>query len=243
MTEPSDRARVLVVEDEESIRELICFHLDLAGHAYDSVSDGKAALAVAVSQPFDVVVLDVVLPGVDGITLCQAIRRGGPNREVPILMLSARRGEADRVLGLESGADDYLTKPFSFREFLARISALLRRPRSTWRALSEAGRSPSVSLLGIVVDPTRHSVTCDGKQVWLTPQEFNLLHLLMSNAGVVYSRDDLLARIWQGRVYVTARGVDTLVKRLRRKIEKNPDQPTRIVTVRGSGYKFAEVES
>ena len=131
--ERSDKPRVLVVEDEESIRDLVCFHLDLAGYVYETATDGKEALTIATSEPFDVVVLDVVLPNLDGMTLCQAIRREGPNREVPILMLTARREESDKVLGLESGADDYLTKPFSFREFLARISALLRRPRSTWR--------------------------------------------------------------------------------------------------------------
>jgi DNA-binding response OmpR family regulator len=242
MGERSDKARILVVEDEESIRDLICFHLDLAGYAYETVSDGKEALSVAVRQPFDVVVLDVLLPNLDGMTLCQAIRREGPNREVPILMLTARREESDKVLGLESGADDYLTKPFSFREFLARIGALLRRPRSTWRA-TQTPEQLRVSLLGVVVDPTRHRVTCDGVEVALTPQEFSLLHLLISNPGVVFSRDDLLKRIWEGHVFVTARGVDTLVKRLRRKVERRPNEPIRLITVRGAGYKFAEAES
>ncbi len=220
----------------------MCFHLDLAGYVYETATDGKEALAMATGEAFDVVVLDVVLPNLDGMTLCQAIRREGPNREVPILMLTARREESDKVLGLESGADDYLTKPFSFREFLARISALLRRPRSTWRASPRDDRNSTVSLLGIVIDSVRHRVTCNGSDVWLTPQEFALLHLLMSNPGVVFSRDDLLARIWAGHVFVTSRGVDTLVKRVRRKVEANPNQPMRIITVRGAGYKFAEVE-
>jgi two-component system, OmpR family, alkaline phosphatase synthesis response regulator PhoP len=243
MAEGTNKPRVLVVEDEESIRDLVCFHLDLAGYAFETAADGKEALGIATTEPFDVVVLDVVLPNLDGMTLCQAIRREGPNREVPILMLTARREESDKVLGLESGADDYLTKPFSFREFLARISALLRRPRSTWRTSLPRDERTIVSLLGIVIDSVRHRVTCDGSDVWLTPQEFALLHLLMSHPGVVFSRDDLLARIWAGHVFVTARGVDTLVKRVRRKVEPNPNQPIRIVTVRGSGYKFAEAES
>jgi DNA-binding response OmpR family regulator len=242
MGEPTGGTRILVVEDEESIRDLICFHLDLAGYTFETASDGREALGVAMRQAFDVVVLDVVLPNLDGMTLCQAIRRDGPNREVPILMLTARREESDKVLGLESGADDYLTKPFSFREFLARINALLRRPRSTWRA-SRTAEQVALSLLGVVIDPTRHRVTCDGVEVALTPQEFNLLHLLMSHPGFVFSREDLLKRVWEGHVFVTSRGVDTLVKRLRRKIEKNPNQPTRLTTVRGAGYKFAEGEA
>ena len=235
-----DSARVLVVEDEEAIRDLICFHLDLVGYTCETAADGREALALAAREPFDVLVLDVVLPGLDGVTLCQAIRREGPNREVPIMMLTARRQEADKVLGLESGADDYLTKPFSVREFLARMAALMRRPRSTWRsALAQAEQRP-ISLHGVVVDPRRRCVSCNGHGVSLTPQEFGLLYLLMSNAGIVFTRDELLAQVWQDRVFVTARGVDTLVKRLRRKIEKHPNQPTRIVTVRGAGYKFAD---
>src|SRR5439155_21264257 len=150
------RSRVLVVEDEEAIRDLVCFHLDLAGYECTTTADGKAALEIATEQPFDVMVLDVVLPSLDGVTLCQAIRRSGPNREVPIMMLTARREEADKVVGLESGADDYVTKPFSIREFLARINALMRRPRSTWRAASpSADEAAAVSVLGVTIDPTR----------------------------------------------------------------------------------------
>jgi CubicO group peptidase (beta-lactamase class C family) len=156
MVEPRGRSRVLVVEDEESIRDLLLFHLDLAGYDSTAVADGKDALARPSTEPFDVIVLDVVLPGLDGVTLGRALRNEGPNREVPIMMLTARREESDTVLGLESSADDCLTKPFSVREFLARISALMRRPRSTWRI--PGGRS-TVSLLGVTIDPTRRRVT------------------------------------------------------------------------------------
>src|SRR5439155_4584743 len=138
------RSRVLVVEDEEAIRDLVCFHLDLAGYECTTTADGKAALEIATEQPFDVMVLDVVLPSIDGITLCQAIRRAGTNREVPILILTARREESDKVVGLESGADDYVTKPFSIRELLARIKALMRRPRSTWRVAATGTGEPAV---------------------------------------------------------------------------------------------------
>ena len=139
--------------------------------------------------------------------------------------------------GTRGGADDYLTKPFSFREFLARIATLLRRPRSTWRS----GAQAPVSLLGVVVDQARHRVTCDGRDVGLTPQEFNLLYLLISHPGVVFSRDALLARIWEGHVFNTPRGVDTLVKRLQED-KTHPNQPVRLITC-GAGYKFAESAS
>ena len=228
MTPDDSRSRVLIVEDEEAIRELVGFHLDLTGYDCTSVADGRQALDLAVQRPFDVIVLDLGLPSLDGMTLCRTIRQEGVNRE------------ADKVLGLESGADDYLTKPFSVREFLARVNALMRRPRSTWRAASVAGRRPVVSSHGVTVDPIRRRVTCDGDAVSLTPQEFSLLYVLISNPGVVLSRDDLLARVWASNVYVTGRGVDALVKRLRRKVEADPSQPTRILTVRGAGYKFAE---
>ena len=155
-------------------------------------------------------------------------------------MLTARADEADRVIGLESGADDYLTKPFGVRELLARLKALLRRPRSTWRSATGPREHAVVSHLGVTVDPTRRRVTVDGRVVALTPHEFNLLYLLASHPGVVFERDDILARVWKGDVFVTARGVDALVKRLRRKIEADPSQPVRVLTAWGTGYKFGE---
>jgi DNA-binding response OmpR family regulator len=240
MVEPASRSRVLIVEDEEAIRDLVGFHLDLMGYDCTAVADGREALDLAVQRPFDIIVLDLGLPTLDGMTLCRSIRQDGVNRDVPILMLTARREEADKVGGLESGADDYLTKPFSVREFLARINALMRRPRSTWRTAAAPGQRPVVSALGVSVDPVRRRVVCDGEVVSLTPQEFSLLHVLISNPGVVMTREDLLARVWANNVYVTGRGVDALVKRLRRKIERNPSQPTRILTARGVGYKFGE---
>ena len=220
--------------------DVLSFHLGLAKYDTTVAADGKLALVLLQSRPFDIVVLDLVLPGVDGMTLCQTMRESGPNREVPLLMLTARREESDKVLGLESGADDYLTKPFGVREFLARVEALLRRPRSTWRTTPFSREQPSVSLLGITIEPERHRVTCDGRLVSLTRQEFDLLYLLMSHPGAVFDRDELLTRVWSDDVNVTHRGVDTLVKRLRRKIERNPSEPTRVVTVWGAGYEFAE---
>ena len=232
--------RVLLVEDEEAIRELVSFHLKLAGYDYTTVADGRQALCIADQREFDLIILDVVLPGVDGVTVCQAIRKDGPNREVPILMLTARADESDRVIGLDSGADDYLTKPFGVRELLARLKALLRRPKSTWRSPSRSKALSIVSHLGVTLDPTRRRVTVDDRIVALTPHEFNLLQLLIAHPGTVFERDEILARVWKDDVFVTVRGVDALVKRLRRKIEADPSQPKRVLTAWGSGYKFGE---
>ena len=229
------RGRVLVVEDEEPIRELVCFHLDLAGYACVGLSDGKEALREANERPYDLLVLDIALPGIDGVTLCRAVRRAGPNRDAPIMMLTARRDESDKVLGLESGADDYLTKPFGLREFIARAQALMRRRGATRETALRVVTHP-----GLEIDPARRRVVCDGRPVALTPQEFNLLFLLASNPGIVFSRQDILAKVWEESVFVTERGVDALVKRLRRKIEQDPARPARIVTVRGTGYKLEE---
>ena len=175
--------RVLLVEDEEAIRDLVSFHLKLADFDYTTLADGNDALDLAQRREFDLIILDIVLPGVDGITVCQSIRREGPNREVPILMLTARAEEADRVVGLESGADDYLTKPFGVRELLARLKALLRRPKSTWRSPSRRPERDIVSHLGVEIDPTRRRVTVDDRVIALTPHEFNLLHLLIAHPG------------------------------------------------------------
>ena len=234
------RPRVLLVEDEEAIRDLLSFHLTLADYEFVTISDGHAALRLTQQEHFDVIVLDLVLPGVDGVTICQAIRHDGPNREVPILMLTARADESDRVVGLESGADDYLTKPFGLRELFARLKALLRRPRSTWRSSTSAHRQEVVAHLGVTLDLIRRRATVDGRVVSLTPNEFNLLHLLASNPGVVFERDQILEKVWRDDVFVTVRGVDALVKRLRRKIEADPANPTRVLTAWGAGYKFSE---
>jgi DNA-binding response OmpR family regulator len=235
------RPRIMVVEDEEPIRDLVCFHLDLAGYDCVPVGDGREALRRANEQAFDLVVLDIVLPSLDGVTLCREFRREGLNREVPIMMLTARREEPDKVLGLESGADDYLTKPFGVRELLARAKALMRRPRRAWHGDAPPTPQAPLALLGLTIDPARRRVVCDGQPVSLTPQEFNLLYVLASHPGLVFTREQLLARVWHGDVFVTDRGVDTLVKRLRRKIEEDPARPTRVMTVWGAGYKFGDL--
>jgi DNA-binding response OmpR family regulator len=230
--------RVLVVEDEPNIRELVCLHLGLEGYSCEGVGDGREALKRAEHDRYDLLVLDVMIPGLDGLSLCRAVRNGKVNHDVPIMMLTARREEPDKVVGLETGADDYLTKPFGVRELVARARALLRRPR---QAAKEEGGDPPVRIHGVEIDPARRRVRVDSRDVDLTDQEFRLLHLLATHAGIVFSREALLAKIWRGDTYVTVRSVDTLVKRLRRRIEPDPATPRFLITVWGVGYKFADV--
>jgi DNA-binding response OmpR family regulator len=231
--------RVLVVEDEPNIRELVCLHLGLEGYSCEAVGDGREALKRTEADRFDLLVLDLMIPGIDGLSLCRAVRNGRTNHDVPIMMLTARREEPDKVVGLESGADDYLTKPFGVRELVARARALLRRPRQAGGREEET--EPPVRIHGIEIDPARRRVRVDARDVELTDQEFRLLHLLATHAGIVFSREALLAKIWRGDTFVTVRSVDTLVKRLRRRIEPDPALPRFLITVWGVGYKFADV--
>lgn len=235
--------RVLVVEDEPNIRELVCLHLGHEGYVCDAVGDGQIALKRSENDRYDLMVIDLMIPGLDGLTLCRAVRNGQLNHDVPILILTARREETDKVVGLESGADDYLTKPFGVRELVARARALLRRPRQQDHSAPPAAASSDavVRIHGIEVDLARRRVKVEGRDVELTDQEFRLLHLLASHAGIVFSREALLGKIWRGDTFVTVRSVDTLVKRLRRRIEKDPADPRYLLTVWGVGYKFADV--
>jgi DNA-binding response OmpR family regulator len=237
--------RVLVVEDEPNIRELVCLHMRHEGYECEALADGATALTRSESARFDLMILDVMIPGLDGLSLCRAIRNGRLNHDVPILMLTARRDESDKVVGLESGADDYLTKPFGVRELVARARALLRRPRqpepSAAEPLPTSGAEAVIRARGIVVDVPRRRVNVNGSDVELTDQEFRLLHLLVTHPGIVFSREALLTKIWRGDTFVTVRSVDTLVKRLRRRIEKDPADPQFLLTVWGVGYKFADV--
>ena len=239
--------RVMIVEDEANIRELVRFHLSHEGYACDPIADGQAALERAEAERFDLMVIDLMLPGLDGLSLCRAVRNGALNNDVPILMLTARREESDKVVGLESGADDYLTKPFGVRELVARACALLRRPRAAGGAAASAAQTPGsdgiVRNHGIEIDVPRRRVRVEGREVELTDQEFRLLHLLATHSGIVFSREALLAKVWRGDTFVTVRSVDTLVKRLRRRIETDPTEPRFLLTVWGVGYKFADANT
>ena len=226
---------VLLVEDDAHIRELVELHLRLEGLEVVATGDGHAALERARTAAFDLVVLDLMLPGLDGVTVCRAIRRESRNTDVPILMLTARREEADKVIGLDSGADDYLTKPFGVRELVARVRALLRR-----RRVVAGERAPAVQAGELRVEPARRLARLAERDIELTAHEFDLLYMLASNRGIVFSREALVQRVWGEGTHITERSVDTLVKRLRKKLERDPAEPRFILTVWGAGYKFAD---
>jgi DNA-binding response OmpR family regulator len=238
---PAVRRRILIVEDEAPIRELLRLHLTLAGFAIEEVADGMAALERARSEKFDLIVLDVMVPGLDGITLCRAIRSQGVNVASAILMLTARDTEADKVLGLESGADDYLTKPFGIRELVARVGAILRRNERT-DAPTSTMAARHVRSRDVALDPERREAVVRGGLVELTKQEFDLLYLLAARPGIVFSRSALLTKVWSDDTFVTERTVDTVISRLRRKVERDAQNPELILTAWGVGYKFADVK-
>ena len=235
----------MVVDDEAHIGELVSLHLSFEGHTSDRFLDGRAALEASRATAYDLCILDVMLPGIDGVALCRALRQQPATRRVPVLLLTARREETDKVLGLDSGADDYLTKPFGVRELMARVRSLLRR--STTAAGATAGgdiAAPDVVRRdGLEIDGSRHQVTVDGRVVETTAHEFAVLTVLASHPGIVFSREALIRRAWGPDTHVTERSVDTIVKRLRQKIETNPAEPERLLTVWGVGYKFRDVAS
>jgi DNA-binding response OmpR family regulator len=223
--------RVLLVDDEPDIVEPVRYALEREGFQVRALGDGVAAVEAARTEPFDVVVLDVMLPGMSGMDVCRTLRA---ESAVPILMLTARDGEVDRVLGLELGADDYVTKPFSTAELVSRVRAILRR-RELDRE-SQAGSELHVG--GIVVDLARHVVTVDGRATSLTPSEFRLLLLLAEEPERVFTRQQIMEHLWQTPFVGDTRACDAHISTLRRKIERDPTHPRRIVTVREVGYKL-----
>ena len=226
--------RVLVVDDERPIAEIVQFNLEKEGYKVDLAFDGDDAVAKATSTEYDLVVLDIMLPGKDGFAVCREIRA---HSSVPILMLTAKEAEVDKVLGLELGADDYVTKPFSPRELVARVRAILRRYHVTDPVRGE--KQPGVIRGGtLTIDPTSYEVRKSGKVIELTPREFELLRHLAARAGQVFSREALLAEVWGYDYYGDVRTVDVTVRRLREKIEDNPAEPENIKTKRGIGYYF-----
>ena len=223
--------RILVVEDEQPIRDLIAFGLRRAGCDVALAEHSQAALASIGDRRPDLVLVDWMLPDMSGLELVRQLRRDSNTRDIPIMMLTARAEEADRVAGLDSGADDYLTKPFSARELLARIQAILRRS-------APAGDADRVNVEGLTLDQAGHRVVAEGKTVPLGPTEYRLLAFLMTHPDRVYSRGQLLDRVWGGNVYVEERTVDVHIRRLRKSLE--PSGFERFVqTVRGAGYRFS----
>ncbi len=229
------KAKILVVEDEENILEAVRYSLEGQGYEALTATDGVTGLSLARAEHPDLVILDVMLPGMDGLEVCRAIRR---EQDMPVLMLTARVEEVDRIVGLELGADDYITKPFSMRELMARVKAHIRRYRKIESgAVADTGDGLLVSG-NLQVDTAGHRVRLNGRELELRPREFRLLTLFMQRIGRALTRDQVLETLWSQDYIGDARTVDVHVRWLREKIEDDPGRPTRIVTVRGVGYRF-----
>jgi two-component system response regulator RegX3 len=222
--------RILVVDDTEAILDAVTDALATEGFEVQGASDGRTALEAAQAEPFDLVILDLMLPGLSGTEICRRLRAESP---VPIIMLTARDSEADRVLGLELGADDYITKPFSEVELLSRVRAILRR-----RELDRLGDVTVRRLGSLSLDIVKHEVVVDGREVALTPSEYKLLALLAEEPGRVFTRREIMQHLWQSSYVGDERACDAHVASLRRKIERDPPHPERIITVPGFGYKL-----
>jgi two-component system response regulator RegX3 len=223
--------RILVVDDEPAIAESVAYALDADGFEVDIVGDGTQALTQAREHDYDLMVLDLLLPGTPGLEVCRTLRA---ESDLPILMLTARDAELDRVLGLEIGADDYVTKPFSVAELVSRVRALLRR-----RELDRRGSSTAITVVGgLRIDLATYTVEVDGVSTRLTPSEFRLLALLASAPGEVKTRREIMQHLWQSSYVGDEHACDVHVSNLRRKIERDPSNPERLLTVRGLGYRL-----
>lgn len=230
-------ATILIVDDEHDIVDLLAYNLAKEGYAILKAYDGETALQAARSELPSLIILDLMLPGIQGMEVCRRIRNDKATGHIPIIMVTAKGDEVDKILGLEMGADDYITKPFSVKELLARVRSVLRRsaPRE------EASDEETFSFQGLTIDYRRHSVMVDEKPIELSPMEFRLLNFLVRHPGRVYSRDQLLDRVWGDDAFVEPRTVDVHIRRLRSRIEKDTAQPRYIFTVRGFGYRFADI--
>ena len=229
------KKKILVVDDEKDIVELVAYNLEREGFSVIKAYDGEQALASVKAARPDLVILDLMLPGFPGLDVCRALRKNPETERLPIVMLTAKGDHIDKILGLETGADDYITKPFHVKELVARVRAVLRR----------AGERPDTdtpdvfAFKGLRVDYGSYEVTVRGKKVLLSPTEIRLLRFLSNHPGRVYSRDQLLDHLWRDEAFVEPRTVDVHISRLRAAIEKNKENPEYILTVRGIGYKFA----
>ena len=234
--------RVLIVEDDPAVRDVVEYALSREGMETQTASDGEKALeSVRAARPFDLVVLDVMLPGMDGISVCQELRNGDfPSTDAPVVMLTARDDETSVVVGLEVGADDYVTKPFRPRELVSRVRAQLRRRRLDSKAASQEECS-KLEFPGLEVDLSGRQVLADGESLELTAKEFDVLSLLASHPGRVYSREQIMRHLWNEEFFGEARAADVHVQHIRKKIEPDPKNPRYVQTVRGAGYKFADL--
>ena len=230
------RSTVLLVDDEESVQKLLTYPLEREGYNVVQARDGEEALERYRETPVDLVILDLMLPRLDGLAVCRRLRE--ERSAVPIIMLTARGDEGDKVLGLELGADDYITKPFSIREFRSRVRALLRR--ASLPPLQDRHDGEVIEAEGLLVDPARRTVEVRGDAVQLTYVEFELLRSLASNPGRVFSRRQLLEALWGDSAYREPRTIDVHVRHLREKLEHDASEPEFILTVRGAGYRFRD---
>jgi DNA-binding response OmpR family regulator len=228
--------RILLVDDEQPIQTLLSFPLQRDGYEVVQASDGREALNRFSEESFDLVVLDVMMPRMDGLEVCRRLRA---RSSVPIIMLTAKSDEIDKVLGLELGADDYITKPFSMREFRSRVKAALRRGGM---AQSEEDAERPVEVRGLRIDPAKRTVVLDGEQIATTFVEFEILNALARSPGRVFTRDMLLSRVWGDSAYRDPRTIDVHIRHLREKIEREAKEPDFIFTVRGVGYRFRDEE-
>ena len=228
--------KILVVEDEPDIRKLINYNLAQERFKVLEAEDGEQALKLLQREKPNLVILDLMLPGLSGLELCKILRDRTDTTHLPILMLTAKAGETDKVVGLEMGADDYLPKPFSPREMVARVRAILRRSESS----TAAGSASYYEKGALKIDFRTYEVFARGQQIKLTLKEFELLRFLVQNSNRVLSRDQLLDRVWGGETFVTPRTVDVHIRRLRKAVEKDDRKPRWILTLRGVGYKFDE---
>ncbi len=231
------KTTLLVVEDDENISTMINEHFSRVGYSVKTAEDGLAGVQAALNDHPDVVVLDLMLPKMDGLAVCREIREKAPY--IPILMLTAKDDVVDKVLGLEMGADDYITKPFSLRELEARIKSVLRRSRGAV-ATDAAGDEAPIIRGKLRIEPSKREVTVGERQIELTPKEFDLLRLFASNPGRVFPRKYLLEKIWDYSYEGYDRTIDSHINRLRAKIEENPENPQMVLTVWGIGYKFSD---
>jgi two-component system alkaline phosphatase synthesis response regulator PhoP len=227
--------KVLVIEDDKSIVDLLEIHLKDLNCEVTTVLDGAEGLKLALANPYDLIVLDIMLPNLSGFEICKEVRR--KDVYTPVLMLTSKSEEVDKVLGLELGADDYLTKPFSIREFIARVKAILRRVESIQK---EIGTDSDISVGEIVIEVNKRKVTLNGYRIELTPKEFDLLHLLASHPGKIYTREQLLNILWGYQYNGYEHTVNSHINRLRSKIEPNISDPKYILTSWGVGYRFNE---
>jgi phosphate regulon transcriptional regulator PhoB len=229
------KKKVLIVDDEKDIVDLIAYNLEKEGFATLRAHDGEAALGLVKANKPDLIILDLMLPGVRGLDVCRFIRKNPDTETLPIIMLTARSDQTDKILGLEIGADDYITKPFSVRELIARVRAVLRR----WDDRPRTTETETFDFKGLHLNYETYEVTVDGRRVEMGPTEIKLLRFLTKHPGRVYTRDQLLDYVWGDETFVEPRTVDVHVSRLRAVIEKDKENPKYILTVRGIGYKFA----